>query len=110
MKPPLELAGADVDPNLPARGWHPLLTEIQMALYDHPVNTAREARGAPVVNSVWFWGGGALPKEPRARWHSVSADDAVALGLARCAQLHAEGRGGEVEPLWVEAGRKLTGE
>jgi hypothetical protein len=27
--------------------------------------------------------------------------------IARCAQLHAEGRGGEVEPLWLEAGRKL---
>ena len=27
--------------------------------------------------------------------------------IAKCAQLHAEGRGGEVEPLWVEAGRKL---
>jgi hypothetical protein len=27
--------------------------------------------------------------------------------IARCAQLHAEGRADEVEPLWVEAGRKL---
>jgi len=29
--------------------------------------------------------------------------------ISRCAQLHAEGRGGEVEPLWVEAGRKIRG-
>lgn len=27
--------------------------------------------------------------------------------IARCAQLHAEGRGGEVEPLWAEAARRL---
>ena len=27
--------------------------------------------------------------------------------ISKCAQLHAEGRGGEVEPLWVEAGRKI---
>lgn len=27
--------------------------------------------------------------------------------ISKCAQLHAEGRGDEVEPLWVEAGRKL---
>jgi hypothetical protein len=27
--------------------------------------------------------------------------------IARCAQFHAEGRGKEVDPLWVEAGRKL---
>lgn len=27
--------------------------------------------------------------------------------ISKCAQFHAEGRGDEVEPLWVEAGRKL---
>jgi hypothetical protein len=27
--------------------------------------------------------------------------------ISRCAQLHAEGRGDEVDPLWVEAGEKL---
>jgi hypothetical protein len=27
--------------------------------------------------------------------------------IARCAQLHAEGRGAEVEPLWDEAARRL---
>jgi hypothetical protein len=27
--------------------------------------------------------------------------------IGRCARLHAEGRGDEVEPLWVEAGEKL---
>ncbi|HJZ34973.1 MAG TPA: hypothetical protein VJ204_01775 [Solirubrobacterales bacterium] len=27
--------------------------------------------------------------------------------IARCAQLHAEGRDAEVEPLWVEAGRRI---
>jgi hypothetical protein len=27
--------------------------------------------------------------------------------IARCAQFHAEGRGGEVDALWVEAGEKL---
>jgi hypothetical protein len=33
---------------------------------------------------------------------------AVLSGLiSRCAQLHAEGRGDDVDPLWVEAGRKL---
>jgi hypothetical protein len=28
--------------------------------------------------------------------------------IGRCAQLHAEGRGDEVEPLWAEAGRRIT--
>jgi hypothetical protein len=36
--------------------------------------------------------------------------DAVAVLselIARCAQLHAEGRGNEVDPLWVDAARRL---
>jgi hypothetical protein len=82
-KPPIELAGVNVDAHLPGKRWHALLNEIQMALYQHPVNTAREERGEPVVNSVWLWGGGKLPAAARAPWQSVSADDPVALGLAR---------------------------
>jgi hypothetical protein len=27
--------------------------------------------------------------------------------IARCAQFHAEGRGGEVDPLWVEAAERI---
>ncbi|HVV90316.1 MAG TPA: hypothetical protein VHB53_07465 [Solirubrobacterales bacterium] len=30
--------------------------------------------------------------------------------ISRCAQLHAEGRGAEVDPLWVEAERKIRAE
>ena len=62
-----------------------LLTEIQMALHAHPVNAAREARGEPVVNSVWLWGGGRLETLERSALHSVLADDPLALGLARAA-------------------------
>ena len=80
---PIELAGADVDPRLPAMQWHALLTELQMALHQHPVNTAREARGEPAINSLWLWGAGTLPAAARAPWQSVSAGDPVALGLAR---------------------------
>ena len=31
------------DSNLPDKAWHPMLTELQMAMYDHPVNAARES-------------------------------------------------------------------
>jgi hypothetical protein len=82
-KAPLELVGQNVDSNLPGKRWHALLNEIQMALYQHPVNTEREARGEPVVNSVWLWGGGRLPRAAASRWKSVAASDPVALGLAR---------------------------
>ena len=83
--PPISLAGANIDPHLPPKSWHPLLTELQMALYDHPVNTARERRGEPVINSLWLWGAGKLPTAASGPWQSLSANDAVATGLARSA-------------------------
>lgn len=84
-KPPVDLAGANIDPHLPPKQWHPLLTELQMALYENPANTAREQRGDPAINSLWLWGAGKLPAAARGPWQSVSADDSVALGLARLA-------------------------
>jgi hypothetical protein len=84
---PADLAGADIDPHLPPRQWHPLLTELQMALYEHPANTAREQRGDPVINSVWLWGAGKLPSAAHGPWQSVSARDPVAIGLARLAAI-----------------------
>ncbi|HEX9184078.1 MAG TPA: hypothetical protein VF876_12550 [Burkholderiales bacterium] len=82
---PQALAGADVDANLPGAPWTALLTEIQMALHEHPVNEAREL----AVNSVWLWGAGALPRSAAAPWRSVSADDPLARGLARLAGIAA---------------------
>jgi hypothetical protein len=86
---PLELAGQEVDANLPrgpdAARWHALMNEVQMALHDHPVNLAREQRGEPAVNSVWFWGAGRLPATAQGPWHSITADEPVAAGLARLA-------------------------
>ena len=84
-KSPVDLAGANIDPHLPPKRWHPLLTELQMALYDSPANTAREERGDPAINSLWLWGAGKLPAAARGPWHSLSAADPLALGLARLA-------------------------
>jgi hypothetical protein len=87
--PTLEIAGEDVNAHLPsgqgASRWHALLNEIQMVLHAAPENEARERRGEPPVNSVWLWGAGVLPGGARAPWRSVSADDPVAIGLARLA-------------------------
>ncbi|MBI3374336.1 MAG: hypothetical protein HY017_21640 [Betaproteobacteria bacterium] len=98
-----EVAGGDVDTNLPqgedAKHWHALMNEIQMLLHRHPVNEARQARGIPEVNSVWFWGAGKLPgKVADFRWHSVTADDPLARGLT----LHA-GRSAQLLPASAEA-------
>jgi len=100
-RPPLEIAGHSVDAELPDKRFHPLLNEIQMALYQHPVNTVREARGAPVVNSVWLWGAGPLPAAARGPWHSLSAEDPAALGLAKLAGIRHRAPGPDAVA-WLE--------
>ncbi len=86
-----EAAGRNVDSLLPSGGealvWHRTFNEIQMLLHDHPVNEAREARGEPPVNSVWLWGGGSLPAQVSGEWICVWANDALARGLARAADI-----------------------
>jgi len=88
-RPPLELAGQEVDAVLPrgtgAARWHALMNEVQMVLHEHPLNAERERRGDPPINSVWLWGAGRLPAAAEAPWHSVTAEDALAAGLARIA-------------------------
>src|SRR5260221_567025 len=80
-EPPLEMAGREAT----QRAGDALLTEIQMLLHNHPVNAAREARGEPAVNSLWFWGAGRLPGRAQGRWKSVISEEPLALGLARLA-------------------------
>jgi hypothetical protein len=54
--------GQPIDRWLPerqaARTLRRLQSEAQMLLYTHPLNAAREARGALPVNSFWLWGTG----------------------------------------------------
>jgi hypothetical protein len=37
-------------------GWFKLFNEIQMFLFQHPVNRFREKQGLPLINSLWCWG------------------------------------------------------
>jgi hypothetical protein len=55
-----------------------------MMLHRSSLNAAREARREPAVNSVWFWGCGALPP-PRSSWTAVITDLPAAAGLAMAA-------------------------
>lgn len=54
------MIGEALRPNLPrganARMVERWMNELQMLLYTHPVNAAREDRGLPPVNVVWLWG------------------------------------------------------
>lgn len=83
--PPRAVRGHHIDPFLPrgaeARRWQRLANDVQMVLHRSPVNAAREGRGEPAVNGVWFWGAGVLPR-PTAAWAAVVTDVPLAAGLA----------------------------
>ncbi|MFM0337535.1 regulator [Paraburkholderia fungorum] len=86
---PLRASGRNIEIWLPheahsgerSRAWMKLQNEVQMAWFEHPVNEAREARGLPAVNSIWFHAQGAAQpvKSPFAR---VFTDAAATRGLA----------------------------
>ncbi|RCX11523.1 phosphoglycerate mutase [Extensimonas vulgaris] len=57
-----------------ARRLQRLHSEVQMLLYTHPFNAAREAQGLPAVNAFWVHGAGALPAD----WHTPRAATAAA--------------------------------
>jgi len=83
---PLELAhGRSIDALLPAgadaRAWLKRVNEAQMLLHDLPANDAREARGVPIINSLWLWGGGRSPGTVAHREGSVVCADALTRGL-----------------------------
>ena len=96
-----QVAGQNVHGFLPkgaeAMRWHQLFNEIQMLLFTHPVNTAREARGELPVNSVWFWGMGNtdLPLPLQKMYDSVSADDVLPEMLATAADILFSGWDGQ---------------
>jgi hypothetical protein len=43
--------------------WAQFTNEIQMLLFEHPINQAREAKRLPVINSIWYYGGGQLESQ-----------------------------------------------
>jgi hypothetical protein len=82
-----EVVGRRVDNFLPEGTdgpvWRRHFNDIQVLLHGHPVNQAREEEGRPVVNSVWFWGNGALPGSLPKPYAALAAADPLARGLAR---------------------------
>lgn len=90
--PGSQVIGRDTRPYMPQGediAWAAQLTnEIQMLLFEHPVNQAREARGELAVNSIWLSGTGTLPETPTSNINkSIYADNTFAKGVAKRAQL-----------------------
>ena len=68
---------------LGAAGFRRLLSEIEMALHEHPVNAARVEAGRFPVNSLWLWGGGMLPTAKPERLPPLFCNDPLLLGWWR---------------------------
>lgn len=62
--------------------WARLSNEIEVWLYNHPVNAAREAAGQRTINGVWLWGAGPQGMPLKAPAPHVQADTPVTRGLA----------------------------
>lgn len=86
-----QVTGRSIQPFLPAGRdavkWRGYLNEIQMVLHASAVNQAREERGEPLINSVWFWGGGELCGDISCSLHGVWSDDVLTDGLAIAADV-----------------------
>ena len=84
---PEQARGRDVARVFPEGGgrisWRRALTEAQMILGGHAVNERREMARKPAINSVWFWGGGALPARVASPYASIASGDAFLRGLGR---------------------------
>jgi hypothetical protein len=89
---PADALGADLGdalvddalgPAADMRRWRMLLSEAQVVLHNHPWNAKRAAEGKPPVNSLWFWGGGALPAAVQCIADEVRSEDVLVRALAR---------------------------
>lgn len=94
--PPEQALGADLFDELPqgpeGRRWRALLSEAQVVLHNHPLNAQRVAAGLAPVNSLWFWGAGALPDRVQARFARIASDDESLTALAALAGAHVSAR------------------
>lgn len=89
------VAGRDIHPFLPCgldgKSWHTTLNEIQILLHTTAVNSEREQSGKLPINSLWFWGGGQLPRITSVSWTQVWSNEPISLSLARLSGTPGEG-------------------
>jgi len=101
--PPSEALGTDLTDQLEddgpaARRWRALLNEAQIVLHNHPWNARRIERGLVPVNSLWLWGGGALPDRVDTGHRAVAADEEALRALAVAGGAEALPRGQGFRP------------
>ena len=106
--PPAVADGASPDLFLPqgpeAAGHDRLASEVQMCLYDAPVNARRAGAGALPVNALWFWGGGNAPEPCKRELPVLFAADEVLRGYWRNATARLEDWPGSIDGCAGSAG------
>ncbi len=99
--PLAEVVGRDIHPYLPrgtdGKAWHTILNEMQILLHTSKVNEERERHGKLPVNSLWFWGGGRLPKLKPVTWNGLWSEEPLSLAFARLAQVPSHARPSDFE-------------
>lgn len=73
--------------------------EIEMWLHDHPLNEARQRRGALAVTSLWLWGGGRRSALPEIDASASRTDAPIAFGSDPYVQGLWSHMGAEIQPL-----------
>jgi hypothetical protein len=80
------VSGRNINDLLPSGGdglqWQRYFNEIQMFLYEHPLNLARETRGELAINSIWPWGGGTMPQSIGSPYTHVWSNAVLPKSLA----------------------------
>ncbi len=85
---PEDAVGEDLFGSIPqgedavSRRWRTLITEVQVALHQHPWNRARADHGRVSVNSLWFWGAGVAPDSVQSPYMNVRSPDPLLQALA----------------------------
>jgi hypothetical protein len=105
-----QAAGRNIHGNLPggadARRLNQIFNEIQMLLFAHPLNEAREKRKEVPVNSVWLWGNGQNRMTTKNDFGSASSDEVLVQMLAASANIPFSGW----SPVWCgDAGLLVWG-
>lgn len=75
--------------------------EIEMWLYDHPINDVRRSRGEQPVTALWLWGGGPVTTRGNVGAHAVGDARPSALDIAF-------GRDSFLQGLWAMRGAKVS--
>ena len=89
-----QVTGRDIHDFLPqgpdGKSWHTTLNEVQILLHTAAANTEREKNGKLPINSLWFWGGGCLPRLKPVRWTRIGSREPVVRSLANLAGVPVE--------------------